>query len=302
MSTETETRESMALAARTDQIDAAMAEIKNQEKLFELAQRRAKVYANSTLVPKEYQGNIGNVLIAENMARRMGADVLMVMQNLYIVHGRPGWSSQFLIATFNANGRFSAIRYRFDGDRRSDDWGCIAYCTEHSTGEEIEGTRITMGMAKAEGWVSKSGSKWKTMPEQMMRYRSAAFLIRATAPEIGMGMLTKEELEDVDMVVDGTARRVGGVQRSSLNDDLDQDDSPSAAPDDEQGEQASGPSLAHAMYRQKLDATNSLKDLEKIRKSIAGDLGLPDADKEELLVDADERISILKAEMDGDGV
>ena len=37
-------------------------------------------------------------LIAQNMARRMGADLLMVMQNLYVVHGRPGWSAQFLIA------------------------------------------------------------------------------------------------------------------------------------------------------------------------------------------------------------
>lgn len=169
-----------------------------EEKLFELAQRKAKVYSGSSLVPKEYQGNVGNVLIAENMAKRMGADVLMVMQNLYVVHGRPGWSAQFLIATFNSCQRFSAIKYRFTGDRSNDTWGCVAYATELATGKEVEGTEVTLKMAKAEGWYQKNGSKWQTMPEQMLRYRAATFFIRTTAPEIGMGLLTAEELRDID--------------------------------------------------------------------------------------------------------
>jgi hypothetical protein len=175
---------------------AALMAVEREERLFELAQRKANVYAKSSLVPKEYQNNIGNVLIAENMAKRMGADTLMVMQNLYIVYNRPGWSAQFLIATFNTCGRFSAIKYKFSGTPGADDWGCVAFAKEHDTGEVIEGTRVTIKMSKDEGWYQKSGSKWKTMPEQMMRYRAATFLIRSTAPEIGMGLLTREELED----------------------------------------------------------------------------------------------------------
>jgi hypothetical protein len=181
-------------------VSVALAQVEAEQKIFELAQRKAQIYAKSSLVPKEYQNNIGNVLIAQNMANRMGADTLMVMQNLYVVHGRPGWSAQFLIATFNSCGRFSAIRYRFEGTEGKDDWGCVAVATELSTGDVIEGTKITLGMAKKEGWSTKNGSKWQTMPEQMMRYRAATFLIRSTAPEIGMGLMTKEELDDV---VDG---------------------------------------------------------------------------------------------------
>lgn len=175
----------------------AMARVEAEEKLFALAQRQAMVYAKSSLVPKEYQNNVGNVMIAENMAKRLGADTLMVMQNLYVVHGRPGWSAQFLIACFNSCGRFSAIKYRMVGDPADETWGCVAYATELSTGERIEGTTITMAMAKREGWSTKSGSKWLTMPEQMLRYRAATFLIRTTAPEIGMGLMTQDELEDV---------------------------------------------------------------------------------------------------------
>jgi hypothetical protein len=176
--------------------DPAMVDVIREERLFELAQRKAKVYSQSSLVPKEYQNNVGNVLIAVNMATRMGADTLMVMQNLYVVNGRPGWSSQFLIATFDRCGRFSSIKYRFSGTEGSDDWGCVAYTKELDTGEVIEGTKITIGMARAEKWLDKPGSKWKTMPEQMLRYRAAAFMVRATAPGLGMGLLTREELED----------------------------------------------------------------------------------------------------------
>lgn len=182
-----------------------IAAVELEEKSFELAQRKAKVYSESSLVPVQYQKNVGNVLIAQNMANRMGADPLMVMQNLYIVHGKPGWSAQFLIACFNSCGRFSSIKYRIDG--QGDDYGCVAYATELATGEEVSGVRVTMRMAKEEQWSTKAGSKWKTMPDLMLRYRAATFLVRCTAPEIGLGLMTREELDDT---VDGkvTARRV----------------------------------------------------------------------------------------------
>jgi hypothetical protein len=165
---------------------------------FAIVQRIAGMLSMSTLVPKEYQGkqNLSNCIIALNMAYRLGADPLMVIQNLYVVHGRPGWSSQFLIATFNKSGRFSALRYEFVGTRGQDSWGCFAYATELSTGEVLQGTTVTLGTAKAEGWLSKNGSKWGTMPEQMLRYRAASWFIRAYAPEIAMGLLTAEEVHD----------------------------------------------------------------------------------------------------------
>ena len=53
-------------------------------------------------------------------------------------------------------------------------------------------------MAKKEGWFNKSGSKWQTMPEQMLRYRAAAFWQRVYCPEISMGFMTTEEAEDID--------------------------------------------------------------------------------------------------------
>jgi hypothetical protein len=163
---------------------------------FELAQRAAKLLSSSTLVPKEYQNNLANCVVALNMAQRIGADPLMTMQNLTIVHGRPSWSAQFLIATFNSCGRFDPIRYEFKGKEGTDDWGCRAYTFETRTRERINGPLVTIGLAKKEGWFNRNGSKWQTMPEQMLRYRSASWLIRSTAPEIAMGLHSSDEIHD----------------------------------------------------------------------------------------------------------
>ena len=170
---------------------------------FELMQRAAKLLASSTLVPKEYQNNLPNCVIALNMANRLGADPLMVMQNLYVVHGRPGWSSQFLIASFNQCGRFSSMRFEWLGEKGKESWGCRAWAIEKSTNEKIVGADVTIDIANKEGWINKNGSKWKTMAQQMLMYRAASWFVRAYAPEISMGLQTAEELRDVIDITPG---------------------------------------------------------------------------------------------------
>lgn len=164
---------------------------------FELMQRISKAFASSDLVPQAYQGNLPNCMIALDMAQRIGANPLMVMQNLYIVHGTPGWSSKFLIATVNTCGRFSALRYEWKGQPGAADYGCRAWAVERETGERLDGIWVTWAMVKAEGWSSKKGSKWMTMPDQMFLYRAAAFWQRVYAPDLAMGLQTAEEVKDV---------------------------------------------------------------------------------------------------------
>jgi len=163
---------------------------------FELIQRTAKLFASSNIVPTSFQGNIANCVIAVDMALRMGANPLMVCQHLYVIHGRPAWSAQFMIATFNQNGKYSALRYYFEGKPGTDEWGCRAWTVEKDTKEKLEGPLITIGLAKKEGWYNKNGSKWQSMPELMLRYRAAAWLIRTYAPEIAMGLQSVEEVID----------------------------------------------------------------------------------------------------------
>lgn len=161
-------------------------------------QRMAKALASSTLVPDSYRGeaNLGNCIIALELSQRIGASVMAVMQSMVPIHGKPTWSASFLIATVNSCGRFSPMRFRWVGKEGTDDWGCRAYAVEREGNLELVGALVTISMAKAEGWYGKSGSKWKTMPEQMLQYRAAAFWCRAYAPEIALGMHTSEEIHD----------------------------------------------------------------------------------------------------------
>jgi hypothetical protein len=153
----------------------------------------------STLVPDIYRGkdNLGNCLIALELANRTGASVLAIMQSMVPIHGKPSWSSAFLIATVNTCGRFTPLRFKFQGEEGTDAWGCRAFAKDKESGDELVGSLITIGLAKSEGWYGKNGSKWKTMPEQMLTYRAAAFWTRAYAPEVSLGMHTAEEARDM---------------------------------------------------------------------------------------------------------
>ena len=191
------TQEELAIIKAKEEAAFALTPVGQYQKEFETLQRQAKMYAQSTIVPATYAGNVGNCAIALDMAKRLCAMPLTVMQNLYIVHGMPAFSTKFLVACINASKRFSPLRYEF----RDEDTACRCYAYEKSDREHTDplyGDWITMEMADAEGWSKKNGSKWKTMPTQMLRYRAAAFWCRVYCPEISMGLMTREELNDID--------------------------------------------------------------------------------------------------------
>ena len=212
-----------------NQAEFMLTPVGQQFKQFEVLQRMGQMYSTSTIVPETYRGNIGNCIIALDIAMRMKLNPLMCMQNLYVVQGNPAWSAKFLIATINMSGRYSSLRYRkrslgkvgkityndlewneqarrkvqvakeFDGSD-IEDVECVAYATELSTGEVLESDPVTISLAIREGWYTKSGSKWVTMPQLMLTYRAAAFWQRAYCPEISMGFMTAEEAEDIEDV------------------------------------------------------------------------------------------------------
>lgn len=181
---------------------------------FREAWKMANALAQSQLIPQQFQGRTEDTLIAIEMSQRIGASPFQVLQNLYIVHGKPAWSSQFLIACLNSCGRFSPLHFKMTGEKGKDTYGCIAWATERNTGvtyyaDSVDGTsgillespEVTIAMAKKEGWYSKNGSKWQSMPELMLRYRTATLFARLYAPEITMGMRTEDEVIDVAPVV-----------------------------------------------------------------------------------------------------
>lgn len=223
---------------------------------FQAMHHMAESLANSTIIPEAFRNTImvkdrydqaskrwlfkpepnpngvSNCIIALNMAQRLGADPMMIMQNLYLVDGRPSWSSQFIIAAINSCGRYSPLRFDITGGDEEieipyavTEWEynqdtrkrepvestkvakvknlkCVAWVNEKATGERLESSPISMELAVKEGWFQKNGSKWQTMPEQMLRYRAASFFGRIYAPDLLMGLKTQEE--ELDSIIDIT--------------------------------------------------------------------------------------------------
>ena len=205
---------------------------------FELMQRVAQAFSGSDLVPETFKGKIGNCVIGVELAQRIGASPLMVMQNLNVIHGRPAFSSKFIISAINTCGKFSPLRFKIEqlGKKKVDytywvgqkpnrtqktasveinDIRCTALATELATGEILEGPAVTIEMAVQEGWYTKNDSKWKTMPDLMLRYRAASFFGNLYAPEILMGMATVEEVHDIIDVTPQPAD--AGTDTDSLN-------------------------------------------------------------------------------------
>ena len=189
-----DTQKQEAIAAHEPQTSGILAQVAAETQAFELVQRQAKMLASSTMVPKDFANNVPNCAIALNISKRTGIDVLMVTQNIDIIHGRPCWRATALIGMIRSCGSFTPLRFVFDDD--DNPTSCYAVSRDVSTGEELRGEKITLEMAKREGWSTKSGSKWLTMPGQMLRYRAASFWSRAYASDISLGMYTTDEVRD----------------------------------------------------------------------------------------------------------
>lgn len=186
---------------------------------FENAQRMANMLSKSDLVPATYRGRPENCLIAMEMAQRLRISPLMVMQNLHTIEGKPSWSGQFSSAAISASGRFTALRYikedkgEIEVTYQVAQWEnkvktyvtkktkirnivVRAWATEVSTGEKLVGPEVSVEMAYKEGWATKNGSKWQTMPDLMLHYRAATFFARVYDPAALLGMHTEDEVID----------------------------------------------------------------------------------------------------------
>jgi hypothetical protein len=190
---------------------------------FELVQREAKALMTSDLLPVNFKGNIGNVLIAMEYAKRLDMPPLAVMQSMYVIHGKPSFDAKFFISQIVK--RYGQIHYDLTG--QDDEKTCFVWVTDLENGEKITGPEVSIAMAKKEGWYGKSGSKWQTMPDLMLRYRAAAFFARTYLPDLILGLQSVDEIRDIEVdhetgeVKTVVTRGVRGLKQRLVQGDID---------------------------------------------------------------------------------
>ena len=194
----------LALAEQQSAPITALTDPKQLNTLVKLA----GMMSRSKIVPESFRGDPDTCFMACEMANRMNVSPLVVMQNLYVVQGKPAWSGQACISLINGTGLFTPLNFVYVGTEGQPDYGCYVQTTRRSDGKVITGTVVDMAMAKAEGWTDKKGSKWLTMPDQMLAYRAAAFFARVHCPHALMGLQTVEEVQDVKGYEDPNASKI----------------------------------------------------------------------------------------------
>ena len=166
------------------------------KKQFDQLLRAANMLSQTSIIPVTYQGKPQDCFVAIEMANRMGVSPLVVMQNMYVVKGKPAWAGQACTMFINSCGKFTQVKHVYTGEKGTDSRGCYVTATRISDGVQVNGVEVTIAMAKAEGWTANT--KWRTMPELMLAYRASAFFARVHCPEALMGVQLADEIYDAD--------------------------------------------------------------------------------------------------------
>lgn len=173
---------------------------KNQ---FDQLLRAANMLSKTSIIPAHYQGKPQDCFVAIEMANRMNISPMVVMQNMYVVKGKPSWAGQACIMLINSCGKFRDVKHVYTGEKGKQNRGCYVTATRVSDGSQVDGVEVTLAMAQSEGWMSNP--KWKNLPELMLAYRAAAFFARVYCPEAMMGVQTSEEVYEAEAKTAGAA-------------------------------------------------------------------------------------------------
>lgn len=153
--------------------------------------RLAKAFSVSGMVPPHFQGKAEACLVAMLYAEQLGEHPMLLFQEMSVINGRPNTSARFAISRANKSGLLQGpVSWTSKGT--GDALEVTASASLRETGEVITAT-VTMKEAAADGWTRNA--KYKSIPEQMLRWRAATRLINLYMPEVLFGLGVREEAE-----------------------------------------------------------------------------------------------------------
>lgn len=164
------------------------------------ALRFADILSKSSIVPKDYQGSPGNILVAVQWGAELGLPPLQAMQNIAVINGRPAVWGDAVIALVRASGLLESI---------DEDIGeSSATCTVKRRGEPAISRTFTVEDAKRAGLLGKQGP-WQQYPKRMLQMRARAWALRDLFADVLRGVHVGEEAQDLPP--DPPAKHMGPV-------------------------------------------------------------------------------------------
>lgn len=166
---------------------------------LEFADRLAK----STLVPKEFQGNPGNILVAVQWGMELGLQPMQAMQNIAVINGRPSLWGDAVIGLVKASPVCEYVIEEVTDE--------VATCRVKRRGEVEQVRAFSKHDARTAGLLSKQGP-WTSYPKRMMQMRARSWALRDVFPDVLRGMPIAEEVMDIPLEKDITPKRQTGAE------------------------------------------------------------------------------------------
>lgn len=162
---------------------------------IEEALKFADYLAKSTIVPKDFANNPGNILVAIQWGMELGLQPMQAMQNIAVINGRPALWGDAVLALVRSSPLCEFVYETDDGE--------TAYCRVKRRGEDEQTKTFSMADAKLANLVGKQGP-WSQYPKRMRQMRARAFALRDVFPDVLRGMPVAEEVQDIP-----TEREIG---------------------------------------------------------------------------------------------
>ena len=147
----------------------------------------AQAFATAKMVPQHFKQSVGDCYIAVTMAHRFNMDVFLLMQELFIINGRPMLSGKLTAAICNHNlAEPLTPTYSGEGNNRK------ITIVGRVAGRDPQSIEVTVAQVRT------SNEQWQKNPDQMLFYAGSRMWARRYTPDVILGILFDDEAEAVE--------------------------------------------------------------------------------------------------------
>jgi hypothetical protein len=148
--------------------------------------------ANSSMVPRAYQGKPQDILVCVQWGMEMGLAPMQALQNIAVINGKPSVYGDAAMALVQASPVCEDVEEFFEGEGTPNP---VAVCIAKRKGRKPVTAKFSVEDAKRAGLWGKQGP-WTAYPKRMMQMRARGFALRDAFPDVLKGMITAEEAQD----------------------------------------------------------------------------------------------------------
>lgn len=154
----------------------------------------SKMLADSSMVPKAYQGKPQDILVCVQWGQEIGLAPLQALQNIAVINGKPSIYGDAMIALVQNSSQCEGIEESIEGEGTANP---IAICVVHRKGRKPVVAKFSVEDAKRAGLWGKGGP-WQAYPKRMLQMRARGFALRDQFADVLKGLMTIEEAMDTD--------------------------------------------------------------------------------------------------------